>query len=240
MDKPLLEVKDVMSGYGDVNVLWDVSFSIARGETVCLVGSNGAGKTTLLRTISGLLKPTQGSIRFQGQDITQATPRDILEAGIAHVPEGRRLFGPMSVADNLLMGAYLRTDQAEIKRDLEHMYELFPILAQRRDQAAGTMSGGEQQMCAIARGIMGRPVLLMIDELSLGLAPQVVERLGEVVRQITKEGLSVLLVEQDVMTAFELADKGVVLDTGRVSLQGPTAELGQNAAVREAYMGLST
>jgi len=240
MDKPLLEVNSVMSGYGDVTVLWGVSFSIMRGETVCLVGSNGAGKTTLLRTISGLLKPTQGSIRFQGQGIDQATPQTILGAGIAHVPEGRRLFGPMSVADNLLMGAYLRTDHDEIKRDLERMYSLFPILAKRRDQAAGTMSGGEQQMCAIARGMMGRPTLLMIDELSLGLAPQVVETLGEVVAQITREGLSVLLVEQDVMTAFELASKGIVLDTGRISVVGSTDELGRNPAVREAYMGLST
>ncbi|TFL13117.1 ABC transporter ATP-binding protein [Pusillimonas caeni] len=239
MTNPLLEVDSVMSGYGDVNILWGVSFCISRGETVCLVGSNGAGKTTLLRTISGLLKPTQGRITFQGRDITHATPRDILAAGIAHVPEGRRLFGPMSVADNLLMGAYLRDDQHEIKRDLDHMYSLFPILANRRDQAAGTLSGGEQQMCAIARGMMGRPVLLMIDELSLGLAPQVVETLGEVVRRITQEGLSVLLVEQDVMTAFELASKGVVLDTGRISVMGSTDELAKNPAVREAYMGLS-
>jgi len=240
METPLLQVADVKSGYGDVNVLWGVSLEISLGETVCLVGSNGAGKSTLLRTISGLLKPTGGAIQFKGQDITRATPQTILQAGIAHVPEGRRLFGPMSVQDNLLMGAYLRTDTEEIQRDLDRMYSLFPILAQRRTQAAGTMSGGEQQMCAIARGMMGRPTLLMIDELSLGLAPQVVETIGQVVAQITAEGLSVLLVEQDVMTAFELASKGIVLDTGRVSVIGPTAELAENPAVREAYMGLST
>jgi branched-chain amino acid transport system ATP-binding protein len=239
MAEPLLKVESVVAGYGDIKVLWGVSFDIAPAETVCLVGSNGAGKSTLLRTISGLIKPESGSIHFNGKDIAGASPQAILAAGIAHVPEGRRLFGPMSVMDNLLMGAYLRTDKEEIKRDLDRMLTLFPILAKRRDQRAGTMSGGEQQMCAIARGMMGRPKLLMIDELSLGLAPKVVETIGEVVAQITREGLSVLLVEQDVMTAFELASKGVVLDTGRISVIGPTSELAQNPAVRQAYMGIS-
>ena len=239
MAEPLLKVESVVAGYGDIKILWGVSFDIAQGETVCLVGSNGAGKTTLLRTISGLLPKEEGRVVFNGRDITAASPQDILAAGIAHVPEGRRLFGPMSVMDNLLMGAYLRTDKEEIKRDLERMFELFPILANRRDQHAGTMSGGEQQMYAIARGMMGRPKLLMIDELSLGLAPQVVETIGEVVAQITREGLSMLLVEQDVMTAFELARRGFVLDAGRVTLHGPTSELARNPTVREAYMGLA-
>lgn len=240
VSEPLLDIADVVSGYGDITVLWGVGFQIAPGETVCLVGSNGAGKSTLLRTLSGLIRPTSGRIRFRGEDITHATPQRILGAGIAHVPEGRRLFAPMSVADNLLMGAYLRTDKAAIQDDLARMYALFPILAQRRQQAAGTLSGGEQQMCAIARGMMGRPSLLMIDELSLGLAPQVVESLGETLRQIAREGLAVLLVEQDVMTAFELAQKGVVLDTGRIAKVGPTSELMQDASVRRAYMGLAT
>ncbi|MGA0571557.1 ABC transporter ATP-binding protein [Variovorax sp. VNK109] len=238
MNEPLLKVESLVSGYGDITVLHDIGFEIAQGETVCLVGSNGAGKSTLLRTLSGLLAP-KGSIHFDGQDITRWTPQQILAAGIAHVPEGRRLFGPMSVIDNLRMGAYLRTDKAEIERDLEKMQTLFPILAERRSQAAGTMSGGEQQMCAIARGMMSRPRLLMIDELSLGLAPQVVELLGDVIRRIASEGLAVLLVEQDVMTAFELATKGIVLDTGRISLAGPTSQLSQDPAVRHAYMGLA-
>ncbi|HEY8553075.1 MAG TPA: ABC transporter ATP-binding protein [Burkholderiales bacterium] len=239
MPEALLQVENVVAGYDDVRVLWDVSFELSAGETVCLIGSNGAGKTTLLSTISGLLRPQSGRIRFAGHDLTRATPREVLQAGIAHVPEGRRLFGPMSVLDNLLMGAYLRLEKAEVRHDLERIFELFPILASRRHQPAGTLSGGEQQMCAIARGMMSRPRLLMIDELSLGLAPQVVEQLGDVIRQIAREGLSVLLVEQDVMTAFELASRGIVLDTGRIAMQGPVAELASNAAVREAYMGIA-
>jgi branched-chain amino acid transport system ATP-binding protein len=239
MSEPLLKVESLVSGYGDITVLHDIAFDVAPGETVCLVGSNGAGKSTLLRTLSGLLAARRGSIHFEGRDLAGAAPREFLTAGIAHVPEGRRLFGPMSVADNLRMGAYLRTDKAEIERDIEKMNALFPILATRAKQQAGTLSGGEQQMCAIARGMMGRPKLLMIDELSLGLAPQVVEKLGEVIAQISLEGVAVLLVEQDVATAFELASRGVVLDTGRVSLLGPTAELSRNPAVRQAYMGIA-
>jgi branched-chain amino acid transport system ATP-binding protein len=239
MSEPLLKVESLVSGYGDVVVLHDVGFEIAAGETVCLVGSNGAGKSTLLRTLSGLLDIRRGKLQFGGHDITAATPQQILAAGIAHVPEGRRLFGPMSVADNLRMGAYLRADKAAIEQDIERMYALFPILKQRHAQAAGTLSGGEQQMCAIARGMMGRPRLLMIDELSLGLAPQVVDQLGEVIPQIARDGVAVLLVEQDVMTAFELAGRGIVLDTGRITLAGPTSALAQDPAVRQAYMGLA-
>ncbi|TFZ02580.1 ABC transporter ATP-binding protein [Ramlibacter henchirensis] len=239
MAEALLKVDSLVSGYGDITVLHGVGFEMAPAETLCLVGSNGAGKTTLLRTLSGLLDVRGGSVRFDGNDITRWGPRQILAAGIAHVPEGRRLFGPMSVIDNLRMGAYLRHDTAEIERDIERMTAMFPILARRANQQAGTLSGGEQQMCAIARGMMGRPKLLMIDELSLGLAPQVVEQLGGVIAQVAREGVAVLLVEQDVTTAFELASKGVVLDTGRVSLQGPTAELSRNPAVRQAYMGLA-
>jgi branched-chain amino acid transport system ATP-binding protein len=239
MSDALLQVEGLCCGYGDITVLHEVGFEVGRGEAVCLVGSNGAGKTTLLRTLSGLLKIRRGSVRFEGRDITAWTPRQILAAGIAHVPEGRRLFGPMTVVDNLRMGAYLRSDQAGIARDIERMNSLFPILAKRANQPAGTLSGGEQQMCAIARGMMGRPKLLMIDELSLGLAPQVVDSLGEVIAQIAKEGVAVLLVEQDVMTAFELASRGVVLDTGRVTLIDSTDALSRNPAVRQAYMGLA-
>jgi len=239
MTQPLLSVKHVTSGYGDVQVLWGIDLQVAEGEAVCLVGSNGAGKSTLLRTISGLLRTRSGGIEFRGEDITNRTPRQILSHGIVHVPEGRRLFGPMNVIDNLLTGAYLRNDRADIRRDLDRMMTLFPILAERRHQAAGTLSGGEQQMCAIARGIMGRPKLLMIDELSLGLAPKIVDQLSATLRQIMHEGLSLLLVEQDVATAFELTTRGVVVDSGRVRISGPTDELAVNPMVQQAYMGIA-
>lgn len=238
MAKPLLNVTNLASGYGDIQILWGIDFDIAEGEAVCLVGSNGAGKSTLLRTLSGLLPVRNGEIHFRGESIGNTPPKHILSRGIVHVPEGRRLFGPMSVIDNLLTGAYLRTDKAMVRQDLEHMLELFPILAERRHQAAGTLSGGEQQMCAIARGIMSRPKLLMIDELSLGLAPKVVDSLGEALRRIQQQGLSMLLVEQDVVTAFELTTRGIVLDSGRVKIIGPTSELSENPMVQQAYMGL--
>jgi branched-chain amino acid transport system ATP-binding protein len=239
MADPLLSVKNLMSGYGDIQILWGVDFHIDEGEAVCLVGANGAGKSTLLRTLSGLLRVRSGQIAFMGQDLTNRSPRQVLSHGIVHVPEGRRLFGPMSVVDNLLTGAYLRTDRANIRYDLERMLDLFPILAERRHQAAGTLSGGEQQMCAIARGIMSKPKLLMIDELSLGLAPKMVDHLGEALQKVKREGLSLLLVEQDVATAFELTGRGIVLDSGRVSLIGPTEELSVNPMVQQAYMGIA-
>ena len=239
MADPLLSVKNLMSGYGDVQILWGIDFHIDEGEAVCLVGANGTGKSTLLRTLSGLLRVRSGQIAFMGQDLTNRSPRQVLSRGIVHVPEGRRLFGPMSVLDNLLTGAYLRTDRANIRHDLERMLDLFPILAERRHQAAGTLSGGEQQMCAIARGIMSKPKLLMIDELSLGLAPKMVDHLGEALQKVKREGLSLLLVEQDVATAFELTGRGIVLDSGRVSLIGPTEELSINPMVQQAYMGIA-
>ena len=239
MADTLLEVSNLSTGYGDVQVLWDVGFDITRGETVCLVGSNGAGKSTLLRCLSGLIPATAGGFRFEGREMAGRSPQDIVAVGIAHVPEGGGVFGAMSVHDNLLLGAYLRHDKDGVRRDLDRVLSLFPILAQRRNQAAGTLSGGEQQMCAIARGMMNNPKLLMIDELSLGLAPQVVEMLSETIRAIARDGLSVLLVEQDAITAFELATRGVVLDSGRVRLIDATAKLAENPAVQEAYMGLA-
>ncbi|MFM7569039.1 MAG: ABC transporter ATP-binding protein, partial [Betaproteobacteria bacterium] len=217
MAEPLLTIDDLQSGYGDVQVLWSASLQVERGSIACLVGSNGAGKTTLMRTMSGLVKARSGSVRFNGVNLTGATPEAVLSAGIAHVPEGRRLFSAMSVRDNLLMGAYLRRDgDAAIRRDLDRMYSLFPILSARATQNAGTLSGGEQQMCAIARGLMGLPKLLLIDELSLGLAPAIVESLCEALRQLNAQGLSMLVVEQDVATALELADHAFVMDTGRI------------------------
>jgi branched-chain amino acid transport system ATP-binding protein len=236
--EPILTVEGLTAGYGDVRVLWDISLTVAAGEITCIVGSNGAGKTTLLRTVSGLVPASAGRITFAGEDITSRPADRILGCGIAHVPEGRRLFRGLSVHDNLLLGAYLRHDTAEVKRDLEYVFTLFPILRERRNQDATTLSGGEQQMCAIGRGIMSRPKLLMIDELSLGLAPRLVERLGEALLEINRNGLTILLVEQDVMTAFEIARHALIIETGRVSMTGTTAALADNPAIRQAYLGM--
>ncbi|MBX9827190.1 MAG: ABC transporter ATP-binding protein [Xanthobacteraceae bacterium] len=237
MAEPILTVEGLGAGYGDVRVLWDINLAVAAGEITCIVGSNGAGKTTLLRTISGLVPPSSGRIVFQGEDTTMLAADQILARGIAHVPEGRRLFRGLSVHDNLLLGAYLRND-AEVQRDLDYVFSLFPILRERRRQDATTLSGGEQQMCAIGRGIMSRPKLLMIDELSLGLAPRLVERLSEALIEINRNGLAILLVEQDVMTAFEIARHALIVETGRVSMSGTTAALADNPAIRQAYLGM--
>ena len=238
MAEPLLTVKGVHAGYGDVPVLWGIDVAIERGEIACLIGSNGAGKTTLMRTISGLVRATAGSIIFEGRELAAAEPDAILAAGIAHVPEGRRLFSAMSIRDNLLMGAYLRRDgPAAIAADLEKMFAMFPILAQRQAQDAGTLSGGEQQMCAIARGLMGAPKMLLIDELSLGLAPAIVDQLCDALRALNREGLTLLVVEQDVATALELAKHAFVMDTGRITRSGESATLANDPAIREAYLG---
>ena len=238
MPDPFLSVEGLSSGYGDVKVLWHIDFDVRADEIVCIVGSNGAGKTTLLRTLSGLVKANAGTIKLGGDDLTNLSPDRILKAGIAHVPEGRRLFKGLSVRDNLLLGAYLRTGRAEIDRDFDYVLDLFPVLRERLGQDATTMSGGEQQMCAIGRGIMARPRLLMIDELSLGLAPHLVDRLAETLKEINKAGLAILLVEQDVMTAFELADRGLVIETGRVASKGDTDVLVNDPAIRKAYLGV--
>ena len=237
--QPKLSVSHLQAGYGDVQVLWDISLQVDHGELVCIIGSNGAGKTTLLRCISAALPATSGEIHVAAEDMTSSTTADLVRAGIAHVPEGRRLFSAMSVRDNLLMGAYLRTDKSAISADLERVYAMFPILAERRRQDAGTLSGGEQQMCAIGRALMASPSLLMIDELSLGLAPRAVELLIERLREINKSGVAILLVEQDVMNALELADRAYVIDRGRVTMSGVAKSLAADPAIREAYMGLS-
>jgi branched-chain amino acid transport system ATP-binding protein len=236
---PKLAVTRLQAGYGDVQVLWDVTLEVRAGELVCLIGSNGAGKTTLMRCISGLLPVSAGEIAIDGKPMAQASPADFVRAGIAHVPEGRRLFSAMSVRDNLLMGAYLRSDKDRIAVDLERIYTMFPILAERQRQDAGTLSGGEQQMCAIGRGLMAAPSLLLIDELSLGLAPRMVELLSERLREVNKSGVAVLLVEQDVMNALELAGRAYVVDHGRVTKSGPTMSLASDPAIREAYMGIA-
>src|SRR5262249_24694078 len=236
---PKLRVSHLQAGYGDVQVLWDVTLEVASGELVCLIGSNGAGKTTLMRCISGLLPIKAGEIAVSGVMMARATPADFVGRGVAHVPEGRRLFSAMSVRDNLLMGAYLREDKNAIAADLERVYTMFPILSERQRQDAGTLAGGEQQMCAIGRGLMARPSLLLIDELSLGLAPRMVELLTERLREINKSGVAVLLVEQDVMNALELADRAYLIDHGRVTKHGPAASLANDPAIREAHMGIA-
>jgi len=240
MSNILLSVEALHTGYDEVKVLWGVDLSVRQGEIVSLVGSNGAGKSTLLRCISQLIPISSGKITFAGKDLPPGQPYKVVELGIAHVPEGRRLFAAMSVRDNLLMGAYARQDSSmEIQRDLEFVYTMFPRLAERLKQDGGTLSGGEQQMCAIARGIMSRPKLLMIDELSLGLSPVAVESLSEALVQINKEtGISILLVEQDVVAAFELAQQGFVMDLGRITLSGDASDLAADPTVREAYMGI--
>jgi len=235
----LLSVEALEAGYGDVRVLWGIDLTVKTGTIACIVGSNGAGKTTLLRTLSGLIRPSAGTVRFQGEDLTGANPEKTLGAGIAQVPEGRRLFKGLAVRDNLLLGAYLRRDsRADIEQDLERIYTLFPVLKQRDKQDASTLSGGEQQMCAIGRGLMSRPTLLMIDELSLGLAPRAVDSLSEALLETNRQGVTILLVEQDVHTAFELSSSGVVIETGRVSFSGASADLAKDERVRSAYMGI--
>jgi branched-chain amino acid transport system ATP-binding protein len=234
----LLEIRDLCSGYGDVQILWDVSLEVRKGEVVALIGANGAGKTTLLNTVSQLLRPRSGSIRFGGRDITRARSEEVVGAGIIHVPQGRRLFPGLTIRENLLQGVYLRQDAKKIAEDLDWVYGLLPKLKERADQLAGRLSGGEQQMCAIGRGLMGRPRLLLIDELSLGLAPLVVETLLDLISEINRSGTTVLLVEQDVQVALEHAHRGYVLETGRIVQSSPAAQLLEDPRIRQAYLGL--
>ena len=233
-----LQVAGLEAGYGDVVVLWEVTLTVPAAGITALIGSNGAGKTTLMRVISGLVPVRSGQIAWRGSSLAGTSPATILNAGIAHVPEGRRLFGPMSVEDNLHMGAFARRDgRAVLKRDLSRVYDLFPRLAERRRQAAGTLSGGEQQMCAIGRGLMSAPQLLMIDELSLGLSPLLVDQLLDALRRLSADGLGILLVEQDVMTALEIAETAFVMDRGRIVRSGSGSDLAADPAVRDAYIG---
>jgi branched-chain amino acid transport system ATP-binding protein len=234
----VLEVKALSAGYGEVQILREVSLAVDDGAIVSLVGSNGSGKSTLLNTICGIIRPTSGVVRLDGKDITGWRSEDIVARGITQVPEGRRLFPTMSVRENLLMGAYRRRDTAGIRRDLAWMYELFPRLEERETQRAGSLSGGEQQMCAIARGLMAKPRILILDELSLGLAPIMLDTLIDAMQRVHREGTTIFLVEQDVATAFDLATTGYVLENGRVVLSGPTSELRTNPHVKRAYLGL--
>jgi branched-chain amino acid transport system ATP-binding protein len=236
---PILELQGVRAGYGEVQVLWGVDLTVRNGEITALIGSNGAGKTTLMRALSGLIPIQSGSYRSDGRDLSRATAAEILSHGIVHVPEGRRLFGAMSIEDNLLMGAYSRqVSSSELKRDLDRVYATFPKLFERRNQASATLSGGEQQMCAIGRGLMSAPKLLMIDELSLGLSPLLVEQLVAALRVLNAEGMSILLVEQDVITALDLCHSAFVMDMGRIVRSGSGQDLLADPIIGEAYLGV--
>jgi branched-chain amino acid transport system ATP-binding protein len=233
----VLELDRIETYYGTIRALRGVSLDVRDGEIVTLLGANGAGKTTTLRSINGLNRPRRGRIRFQQEDITGLPAHDVVKKGISQSPEGRKLFPRMTVVENLEMGAFRRSDKAEIKADMEHVFTLFPRLAERKTQKAGTMSGGEQQMCAIGRAMMARPKLLMLDEPSMGLAPIFVERIFETIVEINKEGTPILLVEQNALMALEIADRGYVLETGSVVLAGPAKELQANEQVRKTYLG---
>jgi branched-chain amino acid transport system ATP-binding protein len=239
MRMPLvLEVRGLSAGYGQVQILRDITLSVSAGQTATLVGSNGAGKSTLLNAICGIIRPSAGRITFDGVDITGWPCEAIVARGITQVPEGRRLFPQMTVRENLLMGAYRRRDRHGISRDLGWIYGLFPVLRDRHRQRAGSLSGGEQQMCAIARGLMARPRILILDELSLGLAPIMLDVLVDAIQKVHEEGTTIFLVEQDVAVAFDVASTGYVLENGRVVLSGATPELKTNPHVRKAYLGL--
>lgn len=237
----LLRLGNLNSGYGDIQVLWDINLEVNEGEIVALIGANGAGKTTLLKTISGLLRPRYGEVYFRDQLITKLDSRQRVKMGICQIPEGRQLFSGMTVRENLMMGAYARpsSEKQAVADDLEWIFRLFPELKERESQLAGTLSGGEQQMCAIGRGLMGRPALLLIDELSLGLAPVIVDRLMQVVRDIFQQRrMAMLLVEQDVQVALELSARGYCLETGRIFMEGCCSDLLASEHIRRAYLGI--
>ena len=234
----VLQLDDVHTYYGAIHALKGISLKVHEGEVVTLIGANGAGKSTTLRSINGVNHPREGKITFQGKDITNAPPHAIVKMGIAQSPEGRRLFPRMSVLENLEMGAFQRTDKANFPEDMDRVFDLFPRLAERKQQAAGTMSGGEQQMVAMGRALMARPKLLLLDEPSMGLAPIFVERIFEIVREINAQGTPILLVEQNALMALDAASRGYVLETGVIALEGPAKDLRENERVRKAYLGI--
>jgi branched-chain amino acid transport system ATP-binding protein len=235
----LLRLEDVHTFYGRIEALKGISLEVREGEIVTLIGANGAGKSTTLRSISGLNAPRKGLITFEGRDITRRAPHEIVELGISQSPEGRRLFPRMSVLENLEMGAFQRKNRAEIKEDIDRVYSLFPRLAERKSQKGGTLSGGEQQMCAMGRALMARPKLLMLDEPSLGLAPIFVEKIFEIIGEINEQGTTVLLVEQNALMALDASRRGYVLETGRVVLTDDAKLLRENEQVRKTYLGVS-
>jgi branched-chain amino acid transport system ATP-binding protein len=233
----LLDVKDLYVSYGAIRAIHGVSFHVNEGEVVTLIGANGAGKSTTLQTISGLLQVNGGDILYGGESITGIEASRIVQKGIIHVPEGRRIFAPLTVRENLEMGAFSRSDKAEIEASMEHVFQLFPRLKERLEQTGGTLSGGEQQMLAVARALMAKPRLLLMDEPSMGLAPILVEEIFEIIQEIRQEGVTILLVEQNAHMALSVADRGYVLETGVIELEGTAKELAENPRVREAYLG---
>jgi branched-chain amino acid transport system ATP-binding protein len=236
---PLLETRALNVAYGDIQILWDIALRIEEGEILALAGSNGAGKTTLMRSLAGLLRLRSGEILYRNRTISALQSQDRVKMGISMVPEGREIFHAMTVEENLRMGAFTRTDGAGVEKDIAWIYELLPILKERRTQYAGTLSGGEQQMCAIARALMANPRLFLVDELSLGLAPVIVDRLTDTIRAIHRErALSIFLVEQDVQIAFELAGRGYIIETGRIVTEDTSQNLLKDDKVREAYLGI--
>lgn len=234
----MLSIQNVDLFYGEVQALWNVSFDVQQGEIAALVGANAAGKSTTINAISGLERISAGRIVYEGEDIHTQSPHDIVERGVVQVPEGRKLFAYMTVEENLELGSYAKRARQDRKKNLEMVYELFPVLKERRKQPAGSMSGGQQQMCAIGRGLMANPKLLMIDEMSLGLAPILVQKLFEVLKQITGLGITVLLVEQNVHHSLAIADKGFVLENGRLALSGKADELLHDPYLKQAYLGM--
>ena len=237
-DGMLLRVEGIHTYYGSIHAIKGVTLDVREGEIVTLIGANGAGKSTTLRSINGLNHPRTGRIVFQGRDITNAPPHEVVAMGISQSPEGRRLFPRMSVLENLQMGAFQRTDRANISEDLDRVYALFPRLAERKSQKAGTMSGGEQQMVAMGRALMARPKLLMLDEPSMGLAPIFVEKIFEIVREINEQGTTILLVEQNALMALDTANRGYVMETGRIALTDDAKKLRENEQVQKAYLGM--
>jgi branched-chain amino acid transport system ATP-binding protein len=233
----LLELKGVTFNYDQVVILEEVSLNIEQGEIVALIGANGAGKTTTLRLISGLIRPKKGEIWYEGKNSGQISPQRIVEGGIVHVPEGRRVFSTLTVEENLILGAFSRRDQKEVGKDLNEQYRLFPRLKERRKQQAGSLSGGEQQMLAFGRALMARPKLMLLDEPTMGLSPLVVAQVAEIIQEINRKGVSVLLVEQNARIALRLAGKGYVLETGRIVMEGPSLTLSNEAHVKQAYLG---
>lgn len=237
MEPPMLEVENVEAGYGPIRALAGVSLHVAEGELVAIIGANGAGKTTLLMAISGIVPTRRGQVRFAGRPITGLAPHEIVRLGVGHAPEGRRIFPRLSVRENLELGGFTRTDRAEMRRDIDRVCELFPVLGSRLGQMGGTLSGGEQQMLALGRALVGRPRLLLLDEPSLGLAPLVVAKIFEVIGGLSARGIAVVLVEQNARAALKLASRGYVLETGRITLTGSGSELAHDRRVRDAYLG---
>jgi len=238
MTESILEVTEIQSGYDGIPAIHGISLHVEPGELVCIVGANGAGKTTTMRTIAGLMHPTAGTVVFNGEDISRIAANQVVRKGISYVPEGRRLFAKLSVRENLALGAFTEKDGLQVDARMEEMFDLFPILEKRADQVAETLSGGEQQMLAIARGMMSRPKLLMLDEMSLGLMPSLVEKMMETIQAVNRRGVTVLLVEQMVQEALEISHRGYVIQTGRVVQAGPAKDLMGSETVRKAYMGM--